>query len=459
MKLIEKWKDKYYFAINYIYQADNGLKIIYTYKPDIYQSYIHFNVFGGSYFEKQIGVPNGTAHFSEHLLCNPNKTLKNLNQIREFKFGNRRKPQIFSNAFTSRKVLCLYTDGNSKGFDRMLEYLKYQLQINYPKLFKEFDNERNVILAEELRARPISKDSGIAYDNFMAGDIYPDFCKRVIGTPETINSITKDHIEKYLTSVLNVENCYLTIQSNLKPDKDVLKKLNKFAKSITFYPGSKLDISKNESNYIFKKGHFFDDTVQGIFFSYNIRKPFMQNISYKNDVFRYLGDRAIAYLFNEILREKYNFIYGSEAINSIYMWDDWLRGFKMTIKKEYIQNVFDLIHSILSNEVVNFLSSKKGNIWFKSQISNYIFYPSLNFNEEYALNISTTLLTGIGTYNYDYGKSVEAAKKVTLEEVIESYKNDYLKLPPSLWFVSSFKEEDIFNELEKSELAKYWKSV
>lgn len=457
MKILEKWKDKYYFATNYIYKSTSGLKIVYSYKPDLYQSYIHFNVFGGSYFERQIGVPDGTAHFAEHLLCNPNKSLKNLNQIREYKFGNRRRPQIYSNAFTSRKVLCLYADGNSKGFDRMLNYIKYQLQIDNSMLFKEFTNERNVILAEELRARPIEKDSSLAYDKFMSEDVYPDFCKRVIGTTESINSITQEHVETYLKQAFNIENCFLTIQSNLKPDKEMLKKLDSFAKSIRLNSGNKFNVEIKDYKKELKISHFFDDNVQGVFFSYNIRKSFIDNISYTNDVYRYLVDRAIGYLFNEILREKYNFIYGSEAINSIYMWNDWLRGFKMTIKKEHVLDVFNIINKILVEEVVKFLSSNKGKVWFKSQVSNYIFYPTLNFNEEYALNISTSLLTGIGNYNYDYGKSIDAAKRVTIEEIIESFKNDYLKIPPYLWFVSAFKENDIFEELNKSELINYWK--
>lgn len=459
MRLIEKWKDKYYFATNYIFETNNGLKIYYTFKPDIYKTYFAFSTLGGSQIESSLNVPDGTAHFAEHLLCNPNSTLKTQDRMNDYKFGNRVKPSIYSNAATSRKEVWFNLESNSKGFLRMLNYLKYQLQIKFSNINKYIEEERGVILAEEHRYKPIEKDSSIAYDKFMIGDICPDFAKRNLGIPETINRIDSGHIETFIKKVFNVNNCYFAIQSNLEPTKELLKELDNFAESITLFDGDKVTYESQIYKPVFKKQHFFEDSQQGLFFSLNYVQSLKDTSGYRNNVLRYLVDGALGYVAREILREKHNYVYSAEVFNSIYCWDLRLRGIKMIVKKENILNSFNALNSILKDNVVGYLTSKKGGLWFKSHVSNYIFYPPSGVNPNYTFDWGYNHFIGMGIYNFDYAKSIDEAKKATISDVIVEYKKLYESTPPALWFQSSYKQEDIFSELENSELYKSFMEI
>ncbi len=459
MRLIDKWKDKYYFATNYIFESSNGLKIYYTHKPDIYKTYFAFSTLGGSQIESSLDIPDGTAHFAEHLLCNPNSTLKTQDKMNDFKFGNRVKPSIYTNAATSRKELWFNVEGNSKGFSRMLNYLKYQLQIKFSNLNKYIEEERGVILAEEHRYKPVNKDSSLAYDKFMIGEHWPEFAKRNLGVPESINKIKIEDIEKFIRTVFTVNNSYFAIQSSLEPTKDILKELDNFAKEITFFDGPQVKYKSKKYNPMFKKQHFFEESQQGLFFSLNYVQSIKDIGGYRNNVLRYLVDGALGYVARDILREKYNYVYSAEVFNSIYCWDLRLRGIKMIVKKENILNTFNILNSILKENVVDYLNSKKGNLWFKSNVSNYIFYPPTGVNPNYTFDWAYNHLLGLGIYNFDYGKSIEEAKKATIADVINDYKNLYENTPPALWLQSAYNQEEIYTELENSELFKSFRGI
>lgn len=118
MKLLDKFKDKNYSAENRIYQFKNGVRLVYSYKPDIKDVDLDIIFLAGSYFEKQIGVPNGTTHFLEHMMMNPNAKFKTQKDIEEFTFGNSRKPTFYKNAANYKNFVKFYAYGHTKGLDR-----------------------------------------------------------------------------------------------------------------------------------------------------------------------------------------------------------------------------------------------------------------------------------------------------------------------------------------------------
>lgn len=455
MKLLEKWKDKYYYGTNYIFEASNGLKIYYTHKPDIYKTYFAFSSLGGSQIEASLNLPDGTAHFAEHLMCNPNSTLRTRNQMNDFKFGNRLKPSIYTNAATSRKEVWFNLESNSKAFTRMLNYLKYQLQFDFGRINKYMEEERAVILAEEHRYNPVEKDSSLAYDKFMIGDYCPEFAKRNLGTPETINTIDSGHIEHFIKMVFNTNNCYFAIQSSIEPTKEILKQLEEFSNSISFFDGQR--ISSHSPSYApkFKMEHFFESNQQGLFFSLNYIQSVNKTSGYKNSVQRFLVDGALSYVARDILRDKYAYVYSADMFNSIYCWDYRLRGIKMVVKKENITNAFNVLNSILFEQVERFLRSKKGSLWFKSHVSNYIFYPPSGVNPNYTFDWGFNHFMNMGIYNFDYSKAISEARSSSIDDIINEYKKIYIDLSPAIWLQSAYEKEEVFEKFKISDLNRY----
>ena len=87
MKIIKKYKDKDYQAESTTYLLKSGLRVVHTEKKALKDVSVKIVFLGGTYFEQELKVPFGTAHFCEHMLCNPNRVLNSRDKMDLYKFG------------------------------------------------------------------------------------------------------------------------------------------------------------------------------------------------------------------------------------------------------------------------------------------------------------------------------------------------------------------------------------
>ncbi len=178
MKIIKKWVDTNEKTTNYRYSLDNGMEFVHAVNPRSRECNFSVVVSGGMAFEEEIGVPQGTAHFLEHIIFgNPNNFLKTKDKFDSFTFGTKYRPGFSSNATTTRQYVYFYGHGNRKASKRILKYI-YAV-MNYPKkrIGGFIEKERNIILGELERMYKEDKDSGLEYDKLFIAPYY-DFYKK-----------------------------------------------------------------------------------------------------------------------------------------------------------------------------------------------------------------------------------------------------------------------------------------
>jgi predicted Zn-dependent peptidase len=453
MKLLDSWKDKRYGSTNKLYELKNKTKFFHTIKPEIKDFDVHILFKGGSYFEKQLGLPNGTAHFLEHMLMNPNGVLKTPEALRQFEFGSRNRPEIFRNAATWQKLIGFEAGCHIKGATRALEYLSFI--IKYPlERFEEFYTiEKEVILAEEKRLYKTEKDTWYNYNKFMLDTIYPEFTDRVIGSENTINSITIEDLKKYHENVFTADNCIISIQS---PEKLTVEQLNIIeAISQSLHPKqNKLKAKIKKPNNFFNHKHFKYDNTQGVMFSFNKFKEMSTVPDYNFNVSFYIFRNLLSYLGYNYLRDEKGLIYGINSIWNNMAWKTYVQGFSLTFDKKNLEKVLSELEYLFETKINEFLNSKQGKKWFESQISKYIYITTVNYDANYAQSISIDIILNEKFYKYDFEESVKHAKKYTLEDFIV-FANSFLKdEKPHIWFESPFEDQEILEVFEKSELFK-----
>lgn len=140
----------------------------------------------------EIDVPSGTAHFLEHMVFKGTETKPtpfDVASLMESKGGK-------LNAFTShRKTAYHVTIGREHAQDGVNMIADMLLNSIFENA--EFERERNVVLEEEAMYRDDPKDR--ALNNVLKAS-YPEqtLGLPIIGTVETINSITREDLIKFI---------------------------------------------------------------------------------------------------------------------------------------------------------------------------------------------------------------------------------------------------------------------
>lgn len=457
MKLIKHWKDEYYVAENFLYELSNGVRFLYTIKRGIKNYSVDVIFHSGSSIEEEVGVPNGTTHFLEHMLTNPNKRFKTKKQQDEYQFGTKKRASIFSNASTWKNMMSFYTYGNTNSLLRSLKYLKYT--IDYPEdRFEEFiEKERGTIIAEINRNyKKEEKDSGLAYDRFAFSEYYPEYTNKIPGTVDTVNSITIEDLLKLKNQIFTPGNCGIAIQSSRKLGKNVLAEVEEIAKLVgkdKFKFRRTKKIVKNE----FKYKHFRDEDDEGLFMSMNYFIPIQKDREeYFDSIPSYVARALISYVGFNILREEKGLVYGIESFRSYPVPYNYLQGFKFTTEKGKFHDAIDEFYEVLTNKAIEFINTREGEKWFTGILSNYIFTNTINYNSDYSQNLMFDILLGEREYVRDWDKIIDFAQSISKEDVINYIEEKYIKESPRFWFVSDLKDEEVYNIFKKSKLYKHF---
>ena len=458
MKLIQEWSDGRYLSKNSIYQLKNGVKLIVVKKRGTKDFVIEACFAAGAYFEEDINVPSGTAHFLEHMMTNPNGKFKNEDEMDKFKFGNRSKPSIYSNAWTSQKHMAFFAYGHNKATSRILEFLKANL--DYPiERFGEFvERERGIIQAELQRNyRKEAKDDALASARYLHEPLYKPFGRRVIGTKESISSISLEDLELYYKSLLTQDNLVLAIQTSKDLTRPQLELIESIGQRL---PKNKKQIEvpfATDDNSEARIKHFQKDDAEGVFLSFSYFIPTrLDQVPHIEFIPNYFMRSLIGYLGFKIFREKLGLVYSMDHFRSYPLWFNYQYGFKLSFNKDVYPKVLDRLYEFIDKDLEEYLKSEDGKNWLESEISDYIFLRNVNYDGDYAQNLALDEVFKDREYIQTWEEAVEHAKSITTERLIEEVQK-WKKLKPKIWSVTEYKDEEIYDIFKESKLYKYFK--
>lgn len=202
----------------HVYRLLNGQNVQIVKKEG--ETSVVTQVNAGAFDEK--GYPRGIAHFIEHSVFHGSKS-HNLNLMEELD-----KITTFNNASTSSKETRYYMDLSSD----TLETLNYALDIQSDMLlnptFSSIEKEKPIVQAEYQE--DMLDDFNIMYENLLKILFrYSNTNEASItGNNETINSITKDDMDRFHQNFYKPSNMTTIITSRHNPDEVINLVANNF---------------------------------------------------------------------------------------------------------------------------------------------------------------------------------------------------------------------------------------
>lgn len=196
---------------------DNGLRVFVVPKCDVNNVYATFSTDYGSIQNEfivngeMIKVPDGVAHFLEH------KVFEQKDGVDPFTFYS--KTGSDCNANTSNyKTTYLFV-----GQEKLKENLNYLLDFVQEPYFTEENVEKEKgIIEQEIKMyqddQEISSIEKITYNSFVNHPIRIP----IIGTVDSINSITKEDLYNCYNTFYNPKNMFVVVTGNVDP-KEVIE--------------------------------------------------------------------------------------------------------------------------------------------------------------------------------------------------------------------------------------------
>lgn len=458
VKIIDKWQDSDYGATNYLYDLGKGRKVIYTHKLGCNECGVRILLKGGALYEKQLGLPLGTAHFLEHMLCRPNLVLKTQEEIDLFCFGTKDFPAIYNFAYTTDQILCFGVDTHVLGYKRAIAFLSYIM--NYPKeLFnKNIEEERKVILAELGRYPSERKNEALEFNKFILEGKYKRYYKRTLGDKNNILDITTKDLEVLWDEIKKNKSVVISVQSGTKPS---VKMINEFG--ILFdnvYDGNfKGNTRFYKIENKFKVGYYKDEKVQNIGLEIGVlrQKERMKryNIkSYRKTILSVIAERVISFLLHKRLRDENHLVYEVNSFNS-YITTDWIAhgiytNFEKGLESEVLKNIWETLYGIDNAPSYElFLNSDIGKQWLEHEISKSIFVMNINFDKAYSENIG--YIIACDTFPYKFDKDFvknNVIKKITPQDVVTFINEELSSKQPYLWIKHNTSRSEIMQRME-----------
>ncbi|MGI6423607.1 MAG: M16 family metallopeptidase [Candidatus Dojkabacteria bacterium] len=453
MKLISQFHNKYNNITYREYISDNGIKILHLDNPATIDFDFAIIFKAGCSFEDRERVPHGTAHFLEHMLLNPNSIFKSKIQIDRFEQGDKKRPSIYTNGYTTRKNIYFTCHANEKADMRILERMSSILTFSKKKFANQIEKERGIILAEKSRKPKREKDNYLMSLEFLFKGIQDEFAYDVLGEEKDIKEIDIDHLEKYFVSRFNTGNCTIAIQSRGVLKKRVEREIEQMTKQI---PEGKTDIPREVLiKNRWRVGTFKEEKVSGINISFIYFNKLDKKIDYRRYAIEYIYYQLLRWLTFDILREKRSLIYDFSTFrNENLSYGSSMDGFRFTTEASKISEMLEELYTLLHTTSFLFLKSKRGREWFNDVISTYIFPRSTKFNEELAENAASSLLEDAEIYNANI--AVEEGKKIKIAD-IEQYLTKRINTPPHIWIEADMKKKEMEDIIQQSSFAKEFK--
>lgn len=428
-------------------ETDNAVKILHLVNPNTKDFYISTVHKAGSIYDNMHNLPEGTAHMLEHMLIgNPNTILKTKEILDEFEKGNTKQPVLSINAQTTPKHIYFNVDTHSEGSLRAIKRLNYALNTPY-ELDKFLEKEKDIVLAERKRKPKREKDGFYHSLEFLFENHSPEFITNILGEEESIKAIQKEDLEVLYKQVCNTTTSVITIQSPKDLTEEELKELNLLTKD---WSEEKI---LEDGTYIFpnefKVGAFEEPRESGVSISFIYYTDNKSKINYKEEILNKAFKVMLWQIAQDRLREELGLIYGLQNFENVtYTWKQATTGFILTTSEDNLEETLQETHKILTKGFREYLDSKRGKEVFESYLSTYIFHKTIQYNKYRAESIGAGFLRGEEIYNIN--KDIEAAKKLTIQDMVDHLKKTLLEKDPHIWVVSSEDTEDMIEKIMES---------
>jgi len=453
LRLIESWEDIVYGATNKLYQYENGVRLLHTLKPRSREFFSGVAVKGGSYFEKQLKVPEGTAHFVEHLICRPNKFLKDKEAYDKYCFGDRHHAKIYRNASTSFQMIFFYAESHRNAAERLTDLNFFRMDYPEERLSEFLEKERQIILAEHSEYLKEGRSKGLQFSKFIMKKEYPDYARRIIGTAKSIKEITLEDIKKYMLGIFTADNVILTVQSGSELSEDVLKNLEKTA-SLMREVKSSLKINHAEMKNRLRFDYFQDPDMQGINVNFiyiipRVRSKVPSPEEYRFNILLRLVEALIYYIGFEKLREEKSLVYSLGTFSDPLNWHWQEDGYYLNCELSKLEQAVEEMQKVVNKGLIPFLKNGRGEAWLGNEISSYIFRGNQAYESDYPDGIAGRILREGYPYLWDHKVATEIAKKILVKDVISFVEENLYSMKPHVWVVSPLKESVVMPKIKK----------
>lgn len=252
--------------ILYYEKLNNGLEVYIVPNKNQKNFYITYNIKFGSIntefktstdksFKK---VPNGIAHYLEHLMFN-------MENSTAFDFYSKLGSSI--NAFTTYNLTC-YEVYSSTYFKENLNYLLEYVETPY--FTNELVNNERGIITEEIKMYDNNPNTELTYSSYKNIFINDKRKNLISGTVEDIKKITKENLLDCYNTFYNPNNMFIVITGNVNPEEALaiiekrenerpIKNINIIKKEITEpkkvnkkYEEIKMNVETNKVNISYK---------------------------------------------------------------------------------------------------------------------------------------------------------------------------------------------------------------
>ena len=291
----------------YSKKMKNGLEVYIVPKNNVNNIYVTFSTKYGSVQsefvpineKEMIKVPDGVAHFLEH------KMFEQENKIDPFTFFTERGADANANT-SAYKTTYLFSGPDF--FEENLNFLLDYVQTPY-------FTDQNVEKEKGIIEQEIKMYEDDPYSRLYEGTLFNSFKKHpirksVIGTVESVNSITKEILYKCYNTFYNPSNMFIVVTGNIQPEK-VLEIIKKNQEKKQFNTLSSIDVkSYKEPNEVEKKKEVLNMNVTlpkiTISYKFNLDEfpdiPLKEKLLYLSIIFDInFGSTS---LFNESLKQQ-----------------------------------------------------------------------------------------------------------------------------------------------------------
>lgn len=234
----------------YSKKLQNGLEIFIVPNENVNNIYCTFSTKYGSVQNEfvpvneseMIKVPNGVAHFLEH------KMFEQENGVDPFTFFSERGADANANTSAFKTT---YLFSGPDFFEENLNYLLDYVQ-------KPYFTDKNVEKEKGIIEQEIKMYEDDPYSRLYEGILFNTFKEHpirnsVIGTPESVNSITKEILYKCYNTFYNPSNMFVVITGKVDKDK-VFQIIEENQNNKTFEKMKKIDVKiYDEPDEVFKE--------------------------------------------------------------------------------------------------------------------------------------------------------------------------------------------------------------
>jgi predicted Zn-dependent peptidase len=286
----------------------------------------------------------GITHFLEHMLFKgtQKRSAFEIAQTMEAVGG-------YLNAFTSSEYTCYYTRCLDTELENALDVLSDMvLHSTFPE--KEIEKEKKVVIEEMKMYRDSPDDYVFEQFNGLIFEGHP-LGRPIIGYEHTVNSFTRDDLQKYIHDRYHPSNLIIAVAGNAS-HKDVVEQVSRYFPEIS-NPFEDLE-TLELSNYAKKRKEVTKPIEQTHLIIGRRALSTNHEDRYKLLIANTILGGGMSARLHQNIREQFGYCYSIQSFNQSYK-DTGMFGIYVGTDREYVSHVQELVYKeleVISNDLV-----------------------------------------------------------------------------------------------------------